>query len=212
LTAISSQIEVTLQRDRSQEEYKQVMQSVYQDVRHMAKLTQTLLEFAKASGGAGGLEINLVRIDEIILRLPSEITRVNNQFRVSVVFGELPPEEDRLLVFGNEILLLMAIKNIVLNGCKYSNDHHADILLTADNNIICISVKDKGKGIPETEIVNVFQPFYRVPQNSDHEGFGLGLSLASRIITMHKGTIEVNSRVNIGSNFIIQLPTAGKLA
>lgn len=212
LTAISSQMEVTLQRNRSQEEYKQVMKSVYQDVQHMAKLTQTLLEFAKASGSAGGLEINLIRIDEVVLRLPSEISNVNKQFRASVQFGDLPSEEDRLLVFGNELLLLMAIKNIVLNGCKYSEDHHAEIYLTVQEGNICITVTDKGKGIPDTDLVNIFQPFYRLQQNSDADGFGLGLSLASRIITMHKGVIEVNSVVNAGSSFMIILPTAGKLA
>ncbi len=211
LTAVSSQLEVTLQRDRSADEYKQVMLSIYQDVRHMAKLTQTLLEFAKASGSADGLEINLVRMDEIVLRLPSEIGRISKNFKASVEFGNLPNDEDQLLVFGNEILLLMAIKNIVLNACKYSEDHHASVLLSIEDKNICISVKDSGKGIPENEILNIFQPFYRIDQTSDREGFGLGLSLASRIITMHKGTIDVTSQINTGSSFVICLPTAGQL-
>ncbi|MEO7523629.1 MAG: histidine kinase dimerization/phospho-acceptor domain-containing protein, partial [Ferruginibacter sp.] len=100
LTSISSQLEITLQRERTQEEYKQVMGSVYQDVRQLSKLTQTLLEFAKASGSSGGLEINLLRIDEILLRLPAEAARIQKKFRVILDFKQLPVDEEGLLVFG----------------------------------------------------------------------------------------------------------------
>lgn len=208
LTSISSQLEVTLQNDRSVEEYREVMGSLYQDVRHMSKLTQTLLEFAKASGTASGLEINLVRIDEIVLRLPGELARLDKRYKVTVEFGTLPADEKSLLVFGNEVLLLMAIKNIVLNGCKYSEDHHAAVVLEIQENTINIIVKDKGRGIPPEEMGNIFQPFYRVKQDFDKEGFGLGLSLASKILIMHKGFIEVSSTMNVGSEFTIKLPSA----
>ena len=89
LTSISSQLEVSLQRDRSAEEYRKILYSVLQDVRHMNKLTQILLEFAKASGSSGGLEIHPVRVDEVLLRLPAEIQKLNKDFSVSLQFGEM---------------------------------------------------------------------------------------------------------------------------
>ncbi len=122
LTSISSQIEVSLQRKREAPQYEKVMRSIYQDVKHMSKLTQTLLEFAKASGDKGGLEINLIRIDEVILNIPSEMVKLN-----------------------------------------------------------------------------------------PNEGFGLGLSLAERIIKIHKGRIEVKSEVGYGTTFDIYLPGAKNL-
>jgi len=211
LTSISSQLEVSLQKERDAKEYKEVMQSIYQDVRHMSRLTQTLLEFAKASGSTGGLDINLIRIDEIILGLPSQISTINPQFSVALTFEKLPDNEETLLVFGNEPLLLMAIKNIVVNACKYSADHKAIILLKVVGNSIMINISDKGKGIPESELDNIFQPFYRVEQKAG-EGFGLGLSLALRIIILHKGSIDVTSELNVGTHFIITLPTARSLS
>jgi two-component system sensor histidine kinase ArlS len=78
LTAISSQLEVSLQKDRNAGQYRHVMESVYQDVRNLSKLTQTLLEFAQASGNPGGLELQPVRIDEILLRLPAEMKKSNH--------------------------------------------------------------------------------------------------------------------------------------
>ena len=208
LTSISSQLEVSLQRERDAEEYKKVMKSIYQDVQHMSKLTQTLLEFAKASGNAGGLEINLVRIDEILLRLPSEIVKMNPAFSVRLEFPDLPEEEEKLLVFGNEELLFTAIKNIVVNACKYSDDKLARVFLFSRDGYLQITIADEGRGIPEEELSNIFQPFYRVDESRIVRGFGLGLSLAERIIKLHKGSIEVESEPGKGTEFRIHLPAA----
>ncbi|TDH27926.1 HAMP domain-containing histidine kinase [Segetibacter sp. 3557_3] len=211
LTSISSQLEVALQRERAAGEYRAVMKSIHQDVLHMIKLTQTLLEFAKASGTPGGLDISLVRIDEVLLRLPAEIAKANNGHSISFEFDELPPEEDKLLVYGNEELLFTAIRNIVTNACKYSEDHHAAVRLVIEASQILISITDKGAGIPESEFENIFQPFYRVHESRSKEGFGLGLSLAYRIIKLHNGDIAVSSKVSEGTVFTISVPAAGSL-
>ena len=207
LTSISSQLEVSLQRERGANEYQKVMQSIYQDVRRMSNLTQTLLEFAKASGNSGGLEIKPLRIDEIILGLPSEMAKINPKYSVSIRFEKLPENEESLLVFGNETLLFSAIKNIVLNACKYSDRHQAEVVLESREKTIIISISDQGKGIPESELKRIFQPFYRIEENVANSGFGLGLSLAERIIKLHKGTIDVTSKGNVGTRFTILLPS-----
>ena len=211
LTSISSQLEVILEKERSGEEYQKVIRSVYLDVRHMGKLTQTLLEFARASGNKGGLDIDLVRIDEILMRLPSELAKINNEFIAILNFENMPEEEEKLFVFGNEALLFTAIKNIALNACKYSDDHEAIIDLSASENDIKIKIEDKGIGIPADEIENIFQPFYRANKNTEGRGFGLGLSMADRIVKLHKGTIKVESVVNQGTVFIISLPSASNM-
>jgi signal transduction histidine kinase len=209
LTSISSQLEVSLQRDRGAEEYRQVMQSVYQDVRHLSKLTQTLLEFATLSGTTGGIEINLIRIDEVLMRLPGEMTKMDKGYSVKLEFDQLPEEEEKLLVFGNAELLFTAVKNIVTNACKYSTNKIAKVKLSVDQEGIIVSVEDNGKGIPENELQNIFQPFYRTEDSRATIGFGVGLPLVNRIIKLHKGQIKINSVVGKGTTFFIQLPTAG---
>lgn len=208
LTAISSQLEVSLQKKREAQQYRVVMESVYQDVRHLSKLTQTLLEFAQASGDAGGLNILPVRMDEILMSLPAEIKKSNSEYLVVLSFDDMPAEEEKLIVFGNAELLFTAIKNIVTNACKYSADHKAVIKLKAEQENITIAISDKGKGIPEEELKYIFQPFYRVNSTSQQAGFGLGLSLANRIIKLHKGNITVNSTTGQGTEFVITVPTA----
>ncbi len=211
LTTISSQIEVALQRERTAAEFKAVMKSIYHDVRHMTTLTQTLLEFAKAAGTQGGLDIKLVRIDEIIMRIPSVILRNNNQNIVLLDFNNLPENEEELFVFGNETLLLTAIRNIVANACKYSENREAKISLEVRDQSVVISITDKGQGIPSDVLKKIFQPFFRVEGNTNKEGFGLGLALAEKIIKLHKGRIEVESTLMSGSCFTIFLPAARHL-
>ena len=208
LTSISSQLEVTLQRERGAGEYRKVMLSVYQDVRHLSNLTQTLLEFAKASGTPGGIEIDLVRVDEVLMLLPGEMKKINKYYLVKLDFDKLPEQEENLLVFGNAALLFAAIKNIVSNACKYSNNHLAKVKLSVRQKEIVIMIEDEGKGIEERELQNIFQPFYRADNSRNISGFGLGLSLASRFIKLHKGEISVQSLVNKGTTFTITLPIA----
>ncbi len=205
LTSISSQLEVSLQRERNADEYRQVMQSIHQDVQHMSKLTQTLLEFAKASGNSGGLELSIIRMDEVLLELPASIAKTNAGYSVALAFDQLPDSEESLLVYGNETLLFTAIKNIAINACKYSNNHQAIVRLKAEDKWIKIFIEDTGIGIPQNQLDKIFQPFYRVEERHTSGGFGLGLSLAERIIKLHKGNIKVHSTEGEGTIFIIEL-------
>lgn len=213
LTSISSQLEVAMQRQRSAAEYLQVIQSTHQDVKHMSRLTHTLLEFAKASGDAGGLELANIRVDEIILELPAQLVKMNPSYNASISFDDLPEEEEKLVVYGNKELLATAIKNLAINACKYSTDHQAFIRLKTGKNTVSISVEDRGEGIPPEELKTIFQPFYRIENNNTRStnGFGLGLSLSYRIIRLHNGAIHVESHVQEGSVFRIDLPIANPL-
>ena len=208
LTSISSQLEVSLQKNRDAAEYCEIMQSVYQDVRHLSQLTQTLLEFATGGTVTGGIEINSVRIDEILMQLPLEIIKINKDYSVKLEFDELPENVEKLLVFGNAELLLTSIKNVVTNACKYSTDKFARVNLRVTSKEVIISVSDKGKGISENDLKNIFQPFYRSADSKTISGFGVGLPLVHRIIKLHKGRITVDSIVGKGTTVNIYLPIA----
>lgn len=208
LTSISSQLEVSLQRQRDASEYRRVMLSVYQDVRQLNKLVQTLLEFAKASGSPGGLQIEKIRIDEVVMRMPGDTSKTNVEYSVLLDFEKLPEEEELLWVLGNEDLLYTAIKNIIVNACKYSNNHQAKVAISTSGQQVIITIADEGKGIPKDEMARIFQPFYRTEDSRAIDGFGLGLSLANRIVKLHKGNITADSEVGVGTTFTIHLPIA----
>jgi len=208
LASMTSQLEILLQRDRESSEYRTVLSGVHRDAVHLSKLIQTLLEFSKASGNESGLEIEPVRIDEVLLRLPADLARINKDYTVLLGFDDLPEDEDKLLVFGNEDLLFTAIKNIVVNACKYTTGHSAFVKASAKNNEIHVEIIDNGPGMQADELERIFQPFYRGAISGELPGFGLGLSLTKRIINLHKGRIEVDSDVKKGTCFLVVLPAA----
>ncbi len=206
LTSMLSQLEVTLQKDRSPEEYRQVMLSIREDVQQMRQLTKSLLEIAR-TGAEGSIQLSEVRIDEVLFKVVAAVQKISPDYKVEVHFNDFPEDEKSFLVFGNSDLLYSSLQNIVENGCKYSPDHLSWLNLSFENEEVVVEVINKGDVIAEEEIKNIFQPFYRATASADIKGFGLGLALAKRIIHMHKGTIQVESDIATGTVFRIKLPS-----
>ena len=210
LTSISSQLQVTLQKERSTAEYQQVLQSIQEDVQQMGQLTKSLLEIAK-TGTQGTIELREVRIDEILLKVIGDVKKMNYDYEVALNFGILPEDEKSCMVFGNIDLLYSALKNIIENGCKYSPDKRSIVELSFREKDIVIKVVNKGDVIAEEEIEQIFQPFFRSVNAAEVKGFGLGLALARRIVGLHKGVIEVESDIEKGTCFTIVLPSLEKI-
>jgi signal transduction histidine kinase len=206
LTSISSQLQVTLQRERNTEEYQQVMFSVQEDVMQLRELTKSLLEIAK-TGTEGSIELNEVRVDEVLFKVMADLKKIDSNYFIDLSFGEFPDDEARFLVFGNSDLLYIAIRNLIENGCKYSPDHHSDVHLSIGIDAAVIVVKSTGDEIPAHDFEQIFQPFYRSSTSAGIPGFGLGLALARRIVRLHKGELEVRSGNPEGTSFTIRLPT-----
>lgn len=204
LTSISSQLQVTLQKERTAKEYQEVMQSIQEDVEQMRQLTKSLLEIAK-TGSRGAIELNDLRVDELLLKVISDMKRINHEYDVKMDFFDLPDEEKQCMVFGNFDLLYSAFKNIIENGCKYSPDKTSVVNVSFTEKNILIKVINNGDIIAQQELDQIFQPFFRGANVADDKGFGLGLPLAKRIIALHKGEISVTSG-DEGTCFTIILP------
>lgn len=210
LASIASQMDVALQRERSSEEYKKALLSINDDVKRLSMLVRSLLEIAKVSGSMGGTELTSVRIDELLMRMPADLKKISPLYDVKIGFGELPENESALIIYGNEHLLYSAIKNIVHNACKFSEDKRAELYLSFTNDDIVIEIQDYGPGIDDHDLKHIFQPFYRSNRHQSYvSGAGLGLSLAQRIIGLHKGTIEIESELGKGTKFTIHIPMEG---
>lgn len=205
LTSISSQLEVALQKERTEEEYREVVTSVYDDIKDLHLLTHSLLDLAKA-GTQGSIDLVDVRIDEVILKVASDVQKLQSNYRVVIDFENFSDNENDVTVFGNQNLLYIAFKNIVENGCKYSIDHTAKVLTTFKGTEVIVSVSSVGDIIAESDIQNIFQPFFRTDSARPIHGFGLGLTLTKRILSLHQSKIEVSSKPDLGTKFIVKLP------
>ncbi|MEP7279119.1 MAG: ATP-binding protein [Bacteroidota bacterium] len=206
LTSISSQLQVTLYKQRTTEEYHNVLYSIQEDVEQMRQLTKSLLDIAK-TGYEGGIELSEVRIDEIMLKIVADVKKINAAYNVDLEFGEFPDDDRSCLIYGNPDLLYSAIKNITENACKYSYDNQAYLALNFENKEIIVEVKNNGDVIPPEEIESIFHPFYRGRTAAKTKGFGLGLNLSQRIIALHKGRVQVQSATVTGTVFTIRFPS-----
>lgn len=207
LTSVSSQLEVALQKERSSEEYREVLKSIHEDVKDLHLLTRSLLDIAK-TGTEGSIELSPVRIDEILLKAAADVQKINMAYHVSINFETIPDDENALTVFGNSNLLYIAFKNMMENGCKYSQDQVTVVATSFSSSNIIVEIQSRGEIIEKEELQNIFQPFYRTDSVQHKEGFGLGLTLVKRILSLHKATIEVKSNKEDGTIFTALLPSA----
>ncbi|HEY0731380.1 MAG TPA: ATP-binding protein, partial [Chitinophagaceae bacterium] len=192
LTSVSSQIEVALLQDRSGEQYRQVLQSILEDVQELHQLTKNLLEIAKA-GTHGTISLDKIRLDEVLFRAHGEVLKQHPDFRIIIKFPDLPEDENECIVFGNSHLLHSAFKNIMENGCKYSPDNTVEVELIFRGQEAELIFSNKSDTLSADELNRLFEPFYRSQNAEGKSGVGLGLTLTRRIIGLHKGTLHAES-------------------
>ncbi|WP_084604134.1 sensor histidine kinase [Sporanaerobacter acetigenes] len=163
--------------------------------------------------------LTLVDLDKEKLTLDLKITYMN--FLLERIYLRLKPLAEKKsidleLVLNEKIQLKVdnekiqqAIINIIDNAIKYTQTGgKVKLKLYNEGKYAIIEIKDNGIGIPEENIQNIFERFYRVDKarSRDTGGTGLGLSIAWQIVSLHQGTIEVESKVGVGSTFYIKLP------
>ena len=114
----------------------------------------------------------------------------------------------RFEIFGDSVHLTNVVYNLLENALKYSTEPQIKVVLQANDEQLQLSIEDNGIGISEEFLPKIFDKFFRVPTGNVHniKGYGLGLSYVKNVIERHNGTIEVNSKVGVGSTFIMTLP------
>jgi signal transduction histidine kinase len=105
-----------------------------------------------------------------------------------------------LNIYGNQGLLDIALKNLFENACKFSSDD-VEVRISMLDNAISVRISDHGVGIPEDQIGNIFNAFNRSNNVKYIGGFGIGLSIVSRIMKLHSVEIKVTSVINEGTQF-----------
>jgi signal transduction histidine kinase len=206
LTAIIGEAELALNKDRSQENYVNAIRNILVEAGRLEHITKSLLHLAQ-SGFDGQKQVwELIRTDELLFTVKNTVDKIIPGSQVGIDYSLFPEEEEKLTVKGNEQLLELAMSNIVMNACKYSNNKPVSIALAATDEKLILLVKDQGIGIPQQDIPYIFSPFFRASNTGQFKGYGIGLPLAMNIIRMHKGDIIVTSQVNIGTEIRVELP------
>lgn len=206
LTAILGHTEIALNKERSQDDYHAILKNIALEASRLDFLVKGLLKLAKTDFDSKGLVIEELRVDELILDVKKNLDVAIPSNLVTLDYEGLPEDETAITMFGSETLLNVALFNILENACKFSDNSTVILKILVDEDYILLNIIDVGVGIPEDELKNIYEPFFRASNVRKIEGFGFGLPLAYRIIKMHSGEIRVISQINKGTLVKIRLP------
>ena len=154
------------------------------------------------------LKLNLVTVDLHAI-IQQAVDKISIQMERKLGHLKLALNATQFKFKGDEAYLLGVLLNLLDNALKYSKDA-PNIMIRTQNirgQLIC-SIKDHGMGMSKEAQRSIFQKFYRVASGNVHniKGFGLGLAYVKEIITLHHGSIEVESELKKGTNFIVKFP------
>jgi two-component system heavy metal sensor histidine kinase CusS len=201
---LMGEAEVALSQDRTPEEYRKVLESGLEEHMRLARMIDALLFLARSEHSANQIESSLFDPTD-------EITRVSS-------FYEALAEEKQAqitcngsgIMYGDPILFRRVINNLVSNALYYSSPGvKIGISVTkSGDNYLEVVVSDTGHGIPEEDLSNIFDRFYRVmsSRSSYPQGSGLGLSIVKFIMELHKGTVTIQSIPSQGTTVTLRFP------
>jgi two-component system sensor histidine kinase CpxA len=188
---------------KADEELKPHVAVLHEEIQEMSALVNELLSFSKAGLDAVKISLAPVGVAAVAQKAVSREALAAGGMEVAVA-----PD---LLVMANEALLLRALSNVVRNAIRYAGDQ-GTITITAcrQNSTVEISVADRGPGLPEAELEEVFAPFYRPESARTREtgGAGLGLAIVRTCVEACSGTVACRNRAEGGLEVTIRLSAA----
>ena len=206
LSSMVGELELALLKPRTIEEYQKLIRLAFLDARRLVRLSNGLLDLAKANYDESGIRMKEVRLDELLLDARDLVLKSNGDYKVNIIFELEIENDDFISVKGNEYLLKVAFLNLIENGCKFSADHHSTVAITYFASQVILRFSDTGIGISSEDLPHIFNAFYRGGNKQYAEGNGIGLSLTQKIIALHKGTVQVSSSPHEGTVFTVEFP------
>lgn len=206
LTAMKGNLEVGLQRDRSTEEYRDVLSTTLGQVEHLTRLVKSLLTLTQFSGEHPPIDRKPVLLEPLLKELVSELSVLAEE--KGCLFTARIQEVPKIL--GDAGQLKQLVINLLDNAIRHtSQGESVTVTLQSSENTVLLTVEDTGSGIGTEHLPHIFTRFYRADRARDREsgGTGLGLAIAKEIVLAHHGTINVRSEVGKGSVFTVSLPT-----
>ncbi|MHB8208758.1 sensor histidine kinase [Mucilaginibacter sp.] len=203
ITTIIGEIEISLNKSRTVEEYQQVLRSILADAERLNTTTTSLLELAQVDMNFTQLSVAPVAIDELIWEINDYWAAKAGKGMLAVNILHLPDDAENLQITANKSLLTVAFNNIIANAFKFSANKRVNCDLYADDKLIKITVTDAGVGIPSEEQAKVFESFYRGSNGKYFQGTGVGLYVTNKIISLFNGKIDVYSTVGVGTSIVI---------
>jgi len=209
LAIMKGEIEVALKRKRKVTEYVEIFNSALVEINKLTKMIEGLLLISRFESGISQSELNPINVTEIISDLIDNITILAEPRGINVAFEKTGDK----YIYGEQTQIRNLFLNLLDNAVKYNVDNGSlSVSIGDEDGFVKIVVADGGIGVKEEDLPYIFSRYYRIMKSQDKKfsGFGIGLNIVKSIVDYHKGTIEVKSKVGLGTTFIVKLPEYSK--
>lgn len=185
------------------ETQKEFLFQIENDVKNLDLIVKDLLLQSK-------MREKKLYLDKVIFDLEQLFENIIHDLRADLIKAKIKVRlqcEGNITIFADQFRLSQVFINLINNSINYAENGIIDILCESTETQVIITISDNGKGIKEENLPHVFERFYRGESDRRRKvgGSGLGLAISKSIIDAHDGTIEVISKENIGTTFIIKL-------
>lgn len=209
LASLSTATYLLLRPEMSREQQEQIVNNIHNETLRLNSLASSFLDLARLESGRVQFRKSTFDVMDLLHECSDVMETKASEDRIQIRIIE--PEGPTLLEADRD-KIKQVILNLLSNAIKYNRPNGSIILKTElQESKMIISVQDTGVGIPEDAVGHIFEKFYRVRENeSKISGTGLGLSICKQIVQGHGGTIEIKSKLGIGTNVLIGLPRVSK--
>src|SRR5438309_5927169 len=198
---ILGEAQVALTRDRTPDEYREVIESTIAECERLSRIVDNLLFVARVDAAREPIERKQFDGRAALEKIATFYQTIAEDRHVTInCTGEGE-------IYGDPVLLSRAVSNLVDNALRFTPDGGAiQLSIAARPTHSEVTVADSGCGIPSEHLPRVFDRFYRIDSSRSSDGAGLGLALVKSIVDLHGGSAKIESTVNRGTTVILTFP------
>jgi signal transduction histidine kinase len=209
LSIMSGEMEIALTKNRTLEEYMQVITSSKQELNSLTNLVENLLFLTRIDQGKSFLQSEKVDLTDVINNV---IAILQEKYKKKKIELKFTPADESITISGQISMFRQLFFNIIDNAIIYTQENgKIDISLSDAISNIIVNVTDNGIGIAPLDLKKVFERFYRADlSRSQKKGYGLGLAICQSIVSLYKGHINITSVLGEGTTVKVFLPKPDK--
>ena len=176
------------------------------EVKRLSRLVETMLNISRLESGSLNLKTSVFDFSSIVLNVAISMEKKIADKNIEVLgFDDIP----HISISGDQDLIYSLVYNLIDNAVKYTNNNGTILFsINQANDMLEFRIKNSGRGIPSTDLPNIFDRFYKVDKSRSYnkESLGLGLYICKTIAAIHSGTISAKSKCDEFTEFTVILP------
>jgi len=203
---IAAQLENMIQSDTIEEDLRNQLKSVSDDVFQVSEIISSLVALADISRRENASSFDKLRLDELVFAATSALSVTYPDFHFKFDIDNNSGRDTDLEVLADETLLKIVLQNLFKNAYLYSDNRMVDCLIIQQPETIELIVTNTGDTPQVTDTAQLFQTFYRGSNTRHVNGSGIGLSIVRRVLEFHKATIQFNIIGNRTNQVVVTFP------